>query len=570
MTNLVEWKAVYNNWKNADLPKDLRQELESLDETQLEEAFYQDLGFGTAGMRGLLGVGTNRMNIFTVRQITEALARYIESEGDDAKKRGVAISYDSRHYSKEFAENAAKVLSLHGINVYLFSSLRPTPELSFTVRQKKCFAGIMMTASHNPKEYNGYKLYGEDGGQMAPTPVKKVTKYLAQIDDIFSVKIDEEGKYVNIIDKEMDDLYLAELKQITINHDLIAKEGKDLKLVYTPLHGTGQYIGELALKQAGFTNYTIVKEQAVIDGDFPTVKKPNPEEKEALALAIEYAKKEDADVVIGTDPDSDRMGAAVRLPDGSYDVLTGNQIAAIMLNYLLLAKKKANTLPNNGAIVTSIVSSNFAAKVAKSYNVDTISVLTGFKYIAEQIEISEHTKAFEFLFGFEESFGYLIKPFSHDKDAIQALLMFAEVAAHYKHEKISFYDGIQNMFKEFGYFKEFTLSKEFKGISGKDDMDNVIAQFRNNPLTTITDLKVVQINDYLQSESHNLVTDEKTELTDDKSNVIKYFLEDGSWVAIRPSGTEPKLKLYIGVVGETDELSQAKLDNIKEYLHNKI
>ncbi|MGO1225004.1 MAG: phospho-sugar mutase, partial [Leuconostoc falkenbergense] len=414
-------------WQSANLPDYLATDLASYSAEEQEDAFYQNLSFGTAGMRGLLGAGTNRMNIYTVRQVTEALARYITSQGDAAKQRGVAISFDSRHFSPEFAADASQVLSAHGIKSYLFTSLRPTPELSFAVRELKAFAGIMITASHNPKEYNGYKVYGEDGGQMVPDAVAAVVKELEGITDIFDISLDEKSANVQMIDDDIDNLYLSKMKTVTVDPELVAREGTSLKFVYSPLHGTGQYIGEKALQQAGFTNYTVVKEQAVIDGDFPTVKKPNPEDAAALTLAIEYAKREGADAVVATDPDADRMGAAVKLSDGSFQVLTGNQIAAVLVNYLLTAKKNTQSLPENGAIVTSIVSSRFASTVAESFGVVTADVLTGFKYIAATIDEFEATKSHEFLFGFEESFGYLVKPFAHDKDAIQALVLFAEV-----------------------------------------------------------------------------------------------------------------------------------------------
>ena len=352
----MQYQETLAQWQAADLPDYLAQELAAYTPAQQEEAFYQNLSFGTAGMRGVLGAGTNRMNIFTVRQVTEALARYIASQGEEAKKRGVVISFDSRHFSPEFASDAAKVLSAHQIKVYLFSSLRPTPELSFAVRELGTFAGIMITASHNPKEYNGYKVYGEDGGQMVPEAVDAVVNELAGISDIFNIALDEDQSYVEVIDQAIDDRYLAAMKTVTVDPELVAKEGQSLKFVYSPLHGTGQYIGEKALQQAGFTNYTIVKEQAVIDGDFPTVAKPNPEDAAALEMAIAYAKQEGADAVVATDPDADRMGAAVRLADGTFQVLTGNQIAAVLVNYLLTAKQNTGTLPDNGAILTSIVS----------------------------------------------------------------------------------------------------------------------------------------------------------------------------------------------------------------------
>lgn len=548
-------------WQAAKLPDYLAENLTSYTPEQQEDAFYQNLSFGTAGMRGILGAGTNRMNIFTVRQVTEALARYIDAQGETAKKRGVAISFDSRHFSPEFAKDAARVLSAHDIKSYLFSSLRPTPELSFTVRELDAFAGIMITASHNPKEYNGYKVYGEDGGQMVPEAVETIVTELEKISDIFNITLDLDDKNIQIIDQELDDKYLENIATITVDKELVANEGKSLKFVYTPLHGTGQYIGEKALQQAGFTNYSIVKEQAVIDGDFPTVKKPNPEDAAALEMAINYAQNNGADVVVATDPDADRMGAAVKLADGTFQVLTGNQIAAVLVNYLLTAKKNTNTLPKNGAIVTSVVSSRFASKVADSFGIITADVLTGFKYIAATIDEYEATKEHTFLFGFEESFGYLVKPFSHDKDAIQALVLFAEVSAYYKSQGKTFADGLQELFEKFGYFEEKTISLDFPGIHGNDEMAAIIAKFRDNQPSKIGDLNVIRTQDF-STATETTADGETAKLPQPKANVLKYWLEDGSWVAVRPSGTEPKLKFYIGVESSSQAISQSKIDII--------
>ncbi|MCP1276112.1 phospho-sugar mutase [Leuconostoc citreum] len=552
-------------WEAAVLPEYLAKDLAHYTPEEQEDAFYQNLSFGTAGMRGVLGAGTNRMNIYTVRQVTEALARYIDAQGNAAKTNGVVISFDSRHFSPEFASDAARVLSAHGIKAYLFSSLRPTPELSFAVRELGTFAGIMITASHNPKEYNGYKVYGADGGQMVPEAVEAVVSELENIQDVFTIALDESNAHVQVIDSEIDDKYLANVATVTVNPELVAKEGASLKFVYSPLHGTGQYIGEKALQQAGFTNYTIVKEQAVIDGDFPTVKKPNPEDAAALVMAIDYAKREGADAVVATDPDADRMGAAVKLADDTFQVLTGNQIAAVLVNYLLTAKKETNTLPENGAIVTSIVSSRFASKIAASFGVTTADVLTGFKYIAATIDEYEATKSHQFLFGFEESFGYLVKPFAHDKDAIQALVLFAEVAAYYKSQGKTFADGLQELFEKFGYFEEKTISLDFPGIHGNDEMSTIISKFRNEQPKTIGGVAVNRVQDFSTATETSADGQQKT-LPQPKANVLKYWLADGSWVAVRPSGTEPKLKFYIGVESDSQATSQAKIDVISEDL----
>ncbi|CAH1854159.1 phospho-sugar mutase [Convivina praedatoris] len=553
-SNLQKWQA-------ASLPVDLAQELAAYTPAEQEDAFYQDLSFGTAGMRGLMGPGSNRMNIYTVRQVTEALARFIDDQGAEAKKRGVVISFDSRHHSQEFAQETARVLSQHGIHVYLFSSLRPTPELSFSVRYLKAFAGVMVTASHNPKEYNGYKVYGEDGGQMVPDAVAAVVAKRAEIQDIFTIATDEKEANVDIVDDQLDNAYLKEMKTVTVDPALVAAEGSQLKFIYSPLHGTGQYIGEKALQQAGFTNYTIVKEQAILDGDFPTVKKPNPEDPAALALAIEYAKQNGADAVVATDPDADRMGAAVRLANGEYQVLTGNQIAAVLVNYLLTAKKQRQELPDNGAIVTSVVSSRFASTVAQSFGVTTVDVLTGFKYIAEMIDRFEATGEHQFQFGFEESFGYLVKPFAHDKDAIQALVLFAEVAAYYKSKQQTFADGLEELFERYGYFEEKTVSYEFPGQHGHEEMAAIMSTFRQEGPKTIGGQLVLATQDFASQTEYDRDGATKT-LPQPKADVLKYWLADGSWVALRPSGTEPKLKLYVGVTDDSAAGAQTKLTEI--------
>lgn len=566
---MSDYKEVFNEWKQADLPANLKAELKAMPEDAVEEAFYQDMAFGTAGMRGHMGVGTNHINVVTVAKVTEALATYIDQNDQAAKDRGVVIAFDSRHHSTEFAVEASQVLSAHGIKVYRFSSLRPTPELSFAVRDLKAFAGIMITASHNPKEDNGYKVYGEDGGQMIPEAVQAVIDARAAITNPFDIQKDASEKTVQVIDDVVDDAYLAQVKTISVDHDLIKKEGAALKFVYTPLHGTGQYIGEKALQQAGFTNYTIVKEQAILDGDFPTVKKPNPEDPAALALGIEYAKKEEADLVVATDPDADRMGAAVRLADGSYQVLTGNQIAALMVNYLLTAKKKTKTLPDNGAIVTSIVSSRFASEIAKSFGVTTFDVLTGFKYIAAMIDRFDEKKDYTYLFGFEESFGYLIKPFSHDKDAIQALVLFAEMAAYYKSEGRSFADGLEDLYKKFGYFKEKTIAYEFPGVSGHQEMADLMTKFRNEKLEKVAGQLVLATQDFASQTQVDRAGAVK-KMPQPKANVLKYWLADGSWIALRPSGTEPKLKLYIGVVADSEKEAEEKLAAYEKEMAAKV
>lgn len=566
----MTWQENYQIWADrTDLPQNLQDDMKKLaaDEKAAEDAFYQPLSFGTAGMRGLLGAGINRMNIFTVRQATEGLARLMDSLDDAVKGRGVAISYDSRHFSPEFAIESAKVLGAHGIKAYVFETLRPTPELSFTVRHLNAYAGIMITASHNPKEYNGYKIYGEDGGQMPPKESDIITASIREA-DMFEVPVKDEAELIEAgllvkIGKDVDDVYLAEVKTVTVNQELIDTVGKDMKLVYSPLHGTGALIAGQALKNAGFENVTIVPEQAEPNGDFPTVKLPNPEDPEALAMGIALAKEQGADVVIAVDPDADRMGTAVRQPSGEYQLLTGNQIGAVLLNYLLTAKKAAGTLPANGALVKSIVSSEFAADIAKSFGVETINVLTGFKYIAEQIQHFEDTNEHTFLFGFEESYGYLVKSFARDKDSVQATVLLAEVAAYYKSLGKTLYDGLQELFEQYGYFVENTKSLTFAGIDGADKIASLMNKFRAETPAEFGGVKVAKVEDFSLQTETDTATGAVTPMTLPKANVVKYWLTDGSWVAVRPSGTEPKIKFYVGTKGATAQAADEELAAIQ-------
>lgn len=567
----MSWEETYQTWKdNPELAADLKAELDQLADNQeaLEDAFYEPLSFGTAGMRGVLGVGINRMNIYTVRQATEGLATFMDTLDDETKQRGVAISYDSRHHSQEFAFDAARVLGAHGIPTFVFESLRPTPELSFTVRHLHTYAGIMITASHNPKQYNGYKIYGEDGAQMPPKESDMITKYIRQVKDIFGVKVDDKDALIEdgtlkIIGDEVDKAYLEEVNQVTINHELVAEEGKTMKLIFTPLHGTGAMLGEKALKQAGFENFTMVPQQAEPDPEFSTVKKPNPEDPAAFDLAIELGKKEGADLLIGVDPDADRLGAAVRQPDGEYKLLTGNQIAAILLNYILTARKDAGTLPANAVAVKSIVSSEFATKVAANFNVKMINVLTGFKFIAEQIKNFEADGSHTFMFGFEESYGYLIRPFVRDKDAIQSLVMLAEVAAFYKKQGMNLYDGLQELFKKYGYFAEKTIALTFDGVEGAKEIEDLMTKFREESPKEFAGYKVVALEDFEKSTKTN-ADGTVEEINIPKSNVLKYLLEDGTWIAVRPSGTEPKIKFYIGTQADSQDEVFAKRQQFED------
>ncbi|KIS03898.1 phospho-sugar mutase [Paucilactobacillus wasatchensis] len=573
----MSWKDTYQTWLNeASLETSLKSELQQMatDDTQIEDAFYGPLSFGTAGMRGLLGPGINRMNIYTVRQATEGLASFMDTLDDDVKKRGVAISFDSRHHSQDFAHEAARVLGAHGINSFVFESLRPTPELSFTVRHLHAYAGIMITASHNPKEYNGYKIYGEDGGQMPPKESDLITSYVRQVTDLFKIKVADEEQLLKeqtmkIIGDDVDQDYLAKVKTVTINPKLAQQMGRDMKLVFTPLHGTGQMLGEKALKNAGFTNYEIVPEQAQPDPEFSTVKKPNPEDPEAFKLAIELGKKINADVLVAVDPDADRLGTAVRQPNGEYQLLTGNQIASVLLHYILEAHKQAGDLPANAAVVKSIVSTEFATKIAASYDVSMINVLTGFKYIAQQIEHFEATGEHTYMFGFEESYGYLVKPFVHDKDAIQSLVLLAEVAAYYRSQGKTLYDGLQELFQEYGYFREKTISQTYAGINGADEIKALMKKFREEAPTHFAGHAIVATEDF----STQIKTDKSGQSTPIElpvANVLKYILDDETWIAIRPSGTEPKLKFYIGTNAGDLSTANEKLTEFETALNQFI
>ncbi|MDL4973536.1 phospho-sugar mutase [Enterococcus faecalis] len=562
----MSWEQVYQQWLNEEnIPENLKNELKDLntDPEKCEDAFYAPLEFGTAGMRGILGAGINRMNIFTVRQATEGLARFMDTQDPETKRRGVAIAYDSRHMSPEFAMEAAKTLAKHDIPSFVFESLRPTPELSFAVRYFKAFAGIMITASHNPAAYNGYKVYGEDGGQMPPADADALTKYVRSIENSLKIDVlsDEEVAHsglINIVGEEVDNAYLKEIKTVTINQELINEMGKELKLVYTPLHGTGKMLGEKALKQAGFEKFVLVPEQAVADSDFTTVKSPNPEEHSAFEYAIRLGEKEGADLLIATDPDADRLGAAVRMPNGDYQVLTGNQLGSIMIHYILEAHQQAGTLPQNAAVLKSIVSSELATAIAEKYNTKMFNVLTGFKFIAEKIQQYEEDHSQTFMFGFEESYGYLVKPFVRDKDAIQALVLLAEVAAFYKKQGKTLYDGLQDIFEEFGYFEEKTISVTMSGIEGSGKIKALMAKCREQAPTEFAGIQVAQTEDF--KELTRTFADGQTEqLQTPPSDVLKYHLEDGSWIAIRPSGTEPKIKFYLATKATSSSEASEKI-----------
>ena len=566
----MSWQDIALKWEKFEGLEDyLKTQLENFSEKEKEEAFYAPLEFGTAGMRGIVGPGINRMNIYTVRQATEGLARLIETYGEEAKKRGVAIAHDSRHFSPEFALESAKVLVKHGIKAYVFEDLRPTPELSYAVRHLHTFAGIMITASHNPAAYNGYKVYGEDGGQMPPKDADALTEYVRQVENPLVVEVVtkeelEQSALFEWIGEAVDAAYLEEIKSVSVNPALLSNT-KDLSVVYTPLHGTGLMLTKRALDQAGFTGLHVVSEQAVPDGDFTTVKSPNPEEAGAFEYAIRLGEETKADVLLATDPDADRMGAAVRQPDGTYQVITGNQIAAILLDYLLFAHQKAGTLPANAAAVKSIVSSELPTVIAEHYGAKMVNVLTGFKFIAEQIKNYEETNAHTFMFGFEESYGYLVQPFVRDKDAIQAVLLLTEVAAHFKSEGKTLYDGLQALYEKYGYFLEKTISVTVQGLEGPAKIKALLDGLRKEVPSNFGGIKVSVAQDFAvnqQVDAQGVVS----EIGLPTSNVLKYILEDGSWIAVRPSGTEPKIKFYMGVKAATQEEAEEKLAKFQKDL----
>ena len=564
----MTYQENYQKWLDfSDLPDYLRQDLENMDEKTKEDAFYTNLEFGTAGMRGLIGAGTNRINIYVVRQATEGLARLIESKGGNEKERGVAIAYDSRHFSPEFAFESAAVLAKHGIKSYVFESLRPTPELSFAVRHLNCFAGIMITASHNPAPFNGYKVYGEDGGQMPPHDADALTTYIRAIENPFAVEVadveaEKASGLIEVIGEAVDVEYLKEVKDVNINPTLIEEFGKDMKIVYTPLHGTGEMLARRALAQAGFDSVQVVEAQATADPDFSTVKSPNPESQAAFALAEELGRQVGADVLVATDPDADRVGVEVLQKDGSYLNLSGNQIGAIMAKYILEAHKNAGTLPENAALCKSIVSTDLVTKIAESYGATMFNVLTGFKFIAEKIQEFEEKHNHTYMMGFEESFGYLIKPFVRDKDAIQAVLVVAELAAYYRSRGLTLADGIEEIYKEYGYYAEKTISVTLSGVDGAEQIKAIMAKFRNNAPKEWNTTAITVVEDF-KAQTATAADGTVTNLTTPPSDVLKYTLADGSWIAVRPSGTEPKIKFYIAVVGETNEESQAKIANIE-------
>ena len=566
-------EETFQEWQQAhNLPDYLQDQLQELGKNPkwINDAFGQDINFGTAGMRGRLEPGINRINIYTIGRVTEGLARLINEKGAKAQKDGVVIAYDSRYHSRDFAEHAARILGAHNIHVYLFDDLRPTPELSFAVRYLHASAGINITASHNAKEYNGYKVYGPDGAQMGPEDASRVFVYAQKVTDIFTVKTAPIARLrsqgvLQLIGEDIDEIYLAQLKTVNVNSELIQKNAHNLTIIYSPLHGTGKMLYDRAFRQNGFTNVIPVPSQAIIDPEFPTTIKPNPEYRDVFDPGIKLANEKNADLIIATDPDADRMGACVRTKNGDFQVLTGNQIATLMIYYLLVNLKDKGQLSADYELITSIVSSSMPLKIAKDFGIRTKSVLTGFKFIGEEIDRMSKMHDGKFLMGFEESYGYLFKPFARDKDAMQGALMFAEVASYYAAKNMTVLDGLNEIWQKYGTSYEITKAIEMPGIGGQKKMTQLMTKLRSENLQELNGVKVNKIQDFLKQQE--IVGDTVKPLTGlPKSNVLKYFLADETWLALRPSGTEPVIKAYVGVNKPNIELAHQAAENYQNAL----
>ncbi|MFP7701136.1 phospho-sugar mutase [Bacillus velezensis] len=566
----MSWSKSYERWNQAEqLDSELKKLLADAEgnEPLLEDFFYKNLEFGTGGMRGEIGPGTNRMNIYTVRKASAGLAAYIAKQGEDAKKRGVAIAYDSRHKSPEFAMEAAKTLASQGIQTYVFDELRPTPELSFAVRKLNAYAGIVVTASHNPPEYNGYKVYGDDGAQLPPKEADIVIAEVNAIENELTIQVEDEQSLkekglIKIIGEEIDKPYTEKLTSISVHPEL--SDEVDVSVVFTPLHGTANKPVRRGLEALGYKNVTVVKEQELPDPDFSTVKSPNPEEHAAFEYAIKLGEEQNADILVATDPDADRLGIAVKNSEGKYTVLTGNQTGALLLHYLLSEKKKQGTLPENGVVMKTIVTSELGRAVASSFGLDTVDTLTGFKFIGEKIKEYEKSGQYTFQFGYEESYGYLIGDFARDKDAIQAALLAVEVCAFYKKQGMSLYDALLSIFKEYGYYREGLKSLTLKGKQGAEQISAILTSFRNDPPKQMAGKQITQAEDYSTGKRTVFADHLEEDIDLPKSNVLKYFLEDGSWFCLRPSGTEPKVKFYFAVKGTSLQDSEQRLAALSE------
>lgn len=568
----MNYRELYSFWvDDTYFSEDTKKELLSIsDENEIKDRFYKDLEFGTGGLRGVIGAGTNRMNIYTVRKATQGLANYILKE--NGQDMGVAIAYDSRNMSVEFSEEAALCLNANGIKTYIFDSLRPTPELSFAVRKLGCIAGIVITASHNPPEYNGYKVYWQDGAQITAPKDKEIISEVKAVDSYADVKTMDKtnaldkGLY-NIIGSEIDDAYIEELKKLVLHPGYIHQEAKDIKIVYTPLHGTGNLPVRRILKELGFENVYVVPEQELPDGNFSTVGYPNPEDPKAYTLALQLAKEKDADIVLATDPDADRLGIYAKdRSTGEYIPFTGNMSGLLIAEYILASKQEQGTLSSKSAMVKTIVSSNMAEPMANEYGIKLIEVLTGFKYIGEQIKLFEENNSYEYVFGYEESYGCLLGTYARDKDAVVAVMALCEAAAYYKAHGLTLWDQMLNIYDKYGFYKENLTSITLKGEEGSKKIQEILKEMRTTPLKQIGEFKVKAIRDYQADKRIDLITNQEETTGLPKSNVLYYELENDAWCCVRPSGTEPKVKFYMGVKGSSLEDASEKLENLMKYM----
>ena len=567
----MNYKDNYTKWLNSPIvDNDTKEELKAIadNEKEIEERFYRELEFGTAGMRGILGAGTNRMNIYNVRRASMGVAEYVNKEGASAANAGVLIGYDTRHFSRTFAEETAKVLTANGIKVYLFPIVHSVPEVSFGIRELKCAAGVMITASHNPKEYNGYKVYGPDGGQLPPEAADVVVKAIDSydvFDDVKYISLEEavEKNLLIVPGNELDEKFIEAVMKQQQNPEAVKAVADTFKLIYTPFHGTGSRPVKEVLKRIGFKNVLVVKEQDTEDGDFPTVVSPNPENKEGFTLAIKMAKENDVDVIIGTDPDCDRVGIVVRDAEGVYRTLTGNQTGALLVDYILRSKKEKGTLPKNGVVIKTIVTTELAAAIAESYGIEIMNVLTGFKYIGEKMTEFQQTGEHTYLIGFEESYGYLVGDHARDKDGVVASMLIAEMAAYYKTKGKSLYEALQDIYAKYGYYSEKTVSVTMPGKDGMEKMAAMLSELRNNPPVKVAGMDVVLYTDYLSQTIKDAGGSVKPLTGLPKADVLKYNLsDDKSYFMIRPSGTEPKIKIYLGTFADNTESAENTIETV--------
>lgn len=572
------YREKYLKWLNSPyIDAATKEELKKIqgDEKEIEDRFYKDLEFGTGGMRGIIGAGSNRINRYTIRKATQGFAQYLRRAAKDAEQRGVVIAYDSRHQSPDFAKEVALVLCGNGFQAYLFESLRTTPELSFAVRELNCAGGIMITASHNPPEYNGYKVYGEDGGQIVPRFAEKIIQEIGAVQDLSSVAYMEEAEarrqgLLRRIGEEIDRVYIQRVKDLAFRKELIKQVGEDLQIVYTPLHGTGTMPVQRVLRELGFQNVTIVPEQAKPDPDFSTVRSPNPEDPEAFELALKLAEEVDADIVIATDPDCDRVGAFVWDKEGRPRLLTGNQTGALLMDYILSTMQEQKMLPKNGAVIKTIVTSELGAEIAQHYGVDILNTLTGFKFIAEKMKEFEETGEKQFLFGYEESYGYLAGTFVRDKDAVIATMLICEMAAYYRSKGMTLYDALMGLYERHGYYLEDLESVTLAGKEGMERIQRILESFRREVPDQIGGKKIAMFRDYRSGKGMHLLTGEVEHLDLPKSDVLYFTFEDHSWFCIRPSGTEPKVKVYFSIVEKNMEEAERRLKAVKEDVMERI